>query len=127
MLPVLLMAIGILGFPAGATAQDVDLTGDWMLTVESPNGTGERQVTFVQDGTELSGEIASSRAAGPLSGTVEGDQIAFVAIVMMDSGPFEITYTGTVTGDEMEGAVAFGSYGSGTFKGHRVEPATETR
>jgi len=122
-----LLALGVLGSPSQATAQDVDLTGDWVLTVESPNGTGERQVTFIQDGTELSGEIASSRAAGPLSGTIEGAEVAFVAMVMMESGPFEITYTGTVTGDEMEGAVAFGSYGSGTFKGHRVEPATETR
>jgi len=126
-LPVLLLTLGSLGFPHAAAAQDLVLTGDWVLTVESPNGTGERQVTFVQEGTELSGEIASSRAAGPLSGTIEGDQVTFVAMVMMDSGPFEITYTGTVTGDEMEGAVAFGSYGSGSFKGHRVEPSTVAR
>jgi hypothetical protein len=121
------MAIGILGFPGGATAQDVDLTGDWVFTVDSPNGSGERQVTFVQEGNKLSGEIASSRAAGPLSGSIEGAEVAFVAMVMMESGPFEITYTGTVTGEGIEGKVEFGSYGSGTFKGRRVEPATETR
>jgi hypothetical protein len=123
---LLLLTVGVLAIPDGASAQDVDLTGDWVFTVESPNGTGERKVTFVQDGNELSGEIASSRAAGPLSGTIDGDKVTFVAMVMMESGPFEITYTGTVKGDEMEGAVAFGTYGSGTFKGHRVEPATET-
>jgi hypothetical protein len=118
----LLLGVMVLGFPVGATAQGLDLTGDWVFTVESPNGSGERQVTFVQDGNKLSGEISSSRAAGPLSGTIDGGEVTFVAMVMMDSGPFEITYTGTVTGKEMEGKVEFGSYGVGTFKGHRVEP-----
>ncbi len=126
-LPALLLALGVLGSPSGATAQDVDLTGDWVFTVESPNGSGERQVTFVQDGNALSGEISSSRAAGALTGTIDGDQVTFVAMVMMDSGPFEITYTGTVTGDEMSGSVEFGSYGSGKFQGHRVEPSTVSR
>jgi hypothetical protein len=123
-IPALILALAVLGSPSGAFAQDVDLTGDWVFTVQSPNGSGERQVTFVQEGNKLSGEIASSRAAGPLSGSIEGAEVAFVAMVMMESGPFEITYTGTVTGDEIEGKVEFGSYGSGTFKGHRVKPAS---
>ena len=126
-LPLLLVTAGLFCTSSGAAAQDLDLTGEWVLTVESPNGTGERSVTFVQDGGELSGEIASSRAAGPLSGTIEGNEVSFVAMVMMESGPFEITYTGTVTGDEMSGVVEFGSYGSGTFRGHRVEPGAESR
>ncbi|MBT8402790.1 MAG: hypothetical protein KJP18_02960, partial [Gemmatimonadetes bacterium] len=52
-------------------AQDVDLTGDWVLTVQSPNGTGTRDVTFVQEDGELTGTISSTRASGPLEGTVE--------------------------------------------------------
>jgi len=122
-LPLLLLALTVLAFPLGASAQDFDLTGDWVLTVESPNGTGQRSVTFVQEDNELSGDIASSQAAGPLSGTVDGDKVTFVAIVQMDSGPFEITYTGTFADDEITGTVEFGSYGSGTFRGRRAEGA----
>ncbi len=126
-LPALLLALGTLGLPVAATAQGLDLSGEWVLTVESPNGTGERQVTFVQDGDALSGEISSSRAAGELTGTVDGDKVTFVAVVQLEGGAFDITYTATVTGDEMEGSVDFGSYGSGSFKGRRVKPAPSSR
>ena len=117
----LLLMLGIFGSPRAAAAQDVDLTGKWEFSVDSPNGVGERSVTFLQEGAELTGDIASSRAAGPLTGTVEGNKVTFVATVQMDSGPFEITYVGTIEGDEITGSVEFGSYGAGMFTGRRVE------
>ena len=120
-LQALLVLLAVLAWPIAASAQDLLLTGDWVFTVESPNGTGERHVTFVQEGNELSGEIMSSMAAGPLSGTIDGNEVTFVAVVQMDSGSFEITYTGTVTGEEMVGTVEFGSYGAGTFRGRRAK------
>ena len=107
--------------PTPAGAQDLDLSGEWLLTVESPNGTGTRQVTFVQKGDDLTGTIASSRASGDLTGSVEGENVRFVAVVNMESGPFEIAYTATVVDGLMEGTVDFGDYGSGTFAGRRVE------
>ena len=97
------------------------MSGTWVLTVESPNGTGQRDLTLVQDGNELSGEISSSRASGELSGTLEGNEVVFLAVVYMESGSFDITYTATVTGDEMKGTVDFGDYGSGTFTGKRID------
>jgi hypothetical protein len=121
-LPLLLLTTLLaVGAPTDASAQAVDLTGAWLLTVESPNGTGTREVTFVQDGESLSGQISSSQATGLLVGTVDGDDVTFVATVEMTSGSFDITYRATVTGDEMEGSVDFGSYGGGTFTGRRVE------
>lgn len=117
----LLLALAVLAHPMDATAQDLDLTGDWVLTVESPNGTGTRGVTLVQDGDDLTGEISSSRAAGELAGTVDGDVVTFVALLMMDSGPFEVTYSATIENGVMTGTVDFGSYGSGTFTGVRAE------
>ena len=118
-LSALLFAAGTLVAPAMIVGQDLDLSGKWLLTVESPNGTGSRDLTLVQVGNDLTGEIASSRAIGDLEGTVDGDQVTFVAVVYMESGSFDITYTGTIKDDEMEGTVDFGSYGSGTFTGRR--------
>ena len=99
---------------------DFDLTGAWTLSVMSPNGAGTRAVTFVQDGNVITGEIASSMAAGPLTGTIEGNVVRFVAEVFMQSGSFEVTYSATwVDGELKDGTVDFGSYGSGTFTGKR--------
>ncbi len=126
-LPTLIFALAALGLPMEAIGQDLDVSGDWILTVESPNGTGERQVTFIQDGEELTGEISSSRAAGDLTGTIEGNEVTFVAVVFMDSGAFEITYSATITDGVMTGTVDFGSYGSGTFTGRRAESSSGAR
>jgi hypothetical protein len=119
-MPFLLFALAASGLPAEAAAQGLDLSGAWALTVTSPNGTGERQVTFVQDGHDLSGQISSSRAAGTLTGTVEGDKATFLAVVEMESGAFEIVYEATVADGEMKGTVDFGDYGTGTFTGRRA-------
>ncbi len=118
-LSTLLLAVGTLALPGRTVSQDLDLSGEWILTVESPNGTGSRDLTLVQDGNELTGEIMSSRAGGELTGSVDGHEVTFVAVVYMESGSFDITYTATVTGDEMKGTVDFGDYGSGTFTGKR--------
>ena len=120
-LGALLLTVASLALPANGAGQELDLSGDWVFTVESPNGTGKRDVTFVQEGNKLTGQIMSSRADGDLSGTIDGDQLTFVAIVQMESGAFEITYNATVTGNDMTGTVDFGDYGVGTFRGHRVE------
>ena len=67
------------GLPLEVSGQALDVSGAWVLTVESPNGTGRRDVRFVQDGGDISGEISSSRAAGPLLGTVDGHDVTFIA------------------------------------------------
>jgi hypothetical protein len=103
-----------------SAAQDFDLTGAWTFSVMSPNGAGTRDVKFVQQGKDLTGEIASSMAAGPLKGTIEGNVVTFVAEVFMESGPFDITYRATYKdGELIDGTVDFGDYGSGTFTGRR--------
>jgi len=119
----LLLALTVLPRTA-ALAQDVDVTGEWILTVESPNGTGSREVTFKQEGTVLTGFISSSMAAGDLTGTVEGNVITFVAMIAMDSGAFDVVYTATLEDGMLKnGIVDFGEYGGGAFTGVRKPPA----
>lgn len=129
-LPVAMVAG--LAWAAPAAAQDpeppaADLTGAWVLTVESPNGTGTRDVEFAQDGNALTGTIASTMAVGDLTGTVEGTRVRFTAVVAMDTGDFEIVYRATIAdGALVDGTVDFGTYGSGTFTGRRKEAGAST-
>jgi len=105
-----------------AAEQAIDLSGEWELVVQSPNGTGTRTLTLVQTGDSIRGTVSSSRASGELEGVVEGDTLTFTALLMMESGPFPVTYRGTFTEDEMAGTIDFGDYGSGTFSGRRSKP-----
>lgn len=123
----LLLALTVI--PADAAfAQDVDLTGEWILTVESPNGTGSREVTFKQEGTVLTGFISSSMAGGELTGTVEGNVVTFVAMIAMDSGAFDVLYSATLEDGMLKrGNVDFGEYGGGSFTGVRKPPPQGVR
>ena len=115
----LVLATGAVPAP---TEADFDLTGEWILTVESPNGTGTREVTFVQEDDVLSGTISSTMATGPLTGRVnqEDATVTFTASVSMGSGDFDIVYLATYSeGKLVDGIVDFGDYGEGTFEGER--------
>lgn len=118
--------------PAPALAQAepapaLDLSGAWVFTVQSPNGTGTRQVTLTQEGDSISGTISSSRASGEFTGVLEGGRLTFTVVLAMDSGPFPVIYDATIVGDEMEGTVDYGDYGLGTFTGRRVDPVPGAR
>lgn len=117
------MAVGA----APATAQNpdrIDLTGEWVLTVMSPNGEGRRSVTFQQEGDDLTGTYSSSMSEGTVVGTVDQSDgtVMFTATVTMSTGDFDILYIGTwVDGEIVNGEIDFGDYGDGTFTGRRVE------
>lgn len=109
-----------LGAP-GVSAQAPDLSGEWIFTVQSPNGTGTRRATLIQEGDSITGTISSDRATGDVIGAVEDGVVTLNALLMMASGPFEVVYEAEVTDDTMTGTVDFGSYGSGTFTGRKAD------
>lgn len=82
----------------------VDVSGVWEVTSESPRGTMTRKVTFVQDGTALTGTMESRMGSLPIEkGSVEGDKISFTVEFSMGDRRFEIVYTGTVEGEKASG------------------------
>lgn len=108
-------------------AQELDVTGTWEFATQSPNGPGTRQVVLAQHGDSISGTISSSRASGDLVGVLEGDQLTFTVILMMESGPFPVSYSAIVSGDGMVGTIDFGDYGAGTFTGTRTDSGPLSR
>lgn len=122
-----LASLGLLWVPSQVQAQEMSLTGDWEFTVESPNGTGSRQVALVQEGDSLSGSITSSRASGPITGWVKDGTVTILAELTMDSGPFTVVYEATLSDGTLTGIVDFGDYGAGTFTGQRVQGTQAAR
>jgi hypothetical protein len=115
----LLLATVSLAAQEKPAAKPAEVAGTWDLSVSSPNGTGSRVLKLQQDGEKLTGDVTSSMSSGKVTGTVKGSAVAFTAMVSMESGTFEIRYTGKVDADKMSGDVDFGEYGSGTWTGTR--------
>ena len=93
-----------------------DVTGTWKFNVVLDAGSGNPTFTFEQEGENLTGVYRGAVGEAQLLGTVEGDEIEFTFVIQ----GAKVTYTGTVTGDTMEGTCDYGGVASGTFTGTRV-------
>lgn len=99
--------------PILLTAQDVNVTGDWEMTVKSPRGERTRNIHFEQDGEKLTVTM-EGRGGEKITGegTIKENKIEWSITRSTPRGEFTITYTGTVEGDTMSGEAQMGDFGS---------------
>jgi hypothetical protein len=98
--------------------EKIDITGAWVLQVETQMGSGSPTFAFKQEGEKLTGTYKGLFGEADLTGTVKGDQVEFSFKV---SGQINgtVTYTGTTDGKEMKGKTRFAELGEGTFTGKK--------
>lgn len=97
-------------------AQKIDVTGDWVFTVETGAGSGSPAVTLKQDGEKLTGTYSGQLGNAPLTGTVKGTAIQFSFNGEIQGQAFDVNYEGTVDGATMKGSMSgAGGQLSGTF------------
>ena len=82
-----------------ATAQRVfaDITGNWTMTVDGPQGVTESGVVFRQAGDSLTGTITSEMfGAAKMVGFVKGDTVGFAYAISVEGMEFELSAGGLV-------------------------------
>lgn len=99
-----------LSLPYPAIAQ-VDVTGDWTVTVESPQGTTSIDATMKQTGEDLTGSITSPMGSVDFKGKVVKDALNVKYTLDLQGNSIEITMTGTVAADSITGNLNFGGMG----------------
>lgn len=108
-----------LGLALSAAASAADLTGTWVLTVDSPQGTANPTMVLEQDGNNVTGTYEGSMGSAKLNGTVDGDSFVLNAEMSMQGMDFTLTYSGTQNGDSMKGDVDLAGMGGAGFTGER--------
>lgn len=108
---------------APAMAQSADVTGDWDLTITSPQGAREAKASLKQDGEKLSGVFKSQRGDLPITGSIKGKEIKISYTVKFQDQDLSITLTGNVDGDAMKGEADFGGFAQGDWSGKRASAA----
>ena len=95
----------------------IKLTGKWKLTVNAPQGTQEAtaDLTMAPDGTlngsvaGVSGEIMGSMGTVSISdGWVSGGKFSFAVTLTVEGSPLDVTFSGTLEGDQMKGTASGG-------------------
>jgi hypothetical protein len=105
---------------AAARAQDtVDLTGTWVMQVDTAAGSGSPTFTFKQTGDTLAGTYEGTFGKADVKGEVKGNKATWSFSADAQGTQLNITYSGTVEKDTIKGTVTLGELGDGTFTGKR--------
>ena len=96
-----------------------NLTGQWVLTTESPMGAQDSEMTVKQTGNELSGTLTSAMGSVDYKGSLTGKDVAFGFLMNAQGMSLQIDYKGVVEGDTMKGTTKFGDFGEGNFTAKR--------
>jgi len=107
-------------------AGQVNLTGDWDMTIESPQGTNTVKVSLTQDGEKLSGLFKSEMGELPFTGTIVGVDVKFAFAIPIQGQSLDIAVTGKVDGQTLAGKMQFGGFGEGDWTAKRAAAAAAT-
>jgi xanthosine utilization system XapX-like protein len=93
-----------------------DVSGIWVMTMQTPQGEMAMDATFTQDkeaikvsmmspmGTEMKGE-----------GTIKEQELQWTMAISTPNGEFSLGFKAKLDGDTMTGEVQMGDFGSSTF------------
>src|ERR1700743_2295403 len=104
-------------FPLAQMAAAADVTGTWIMAVETGAGSGSPTFILVQKGEALSGSYKGQLGEAQVTGTVKGDDVTIEYKVDGQAGSLAVKYTGKTDGKTMSGKVSLGQLGEGTFTG----------
>jgi hypothetical protein len=93
--------------------------GAWKTSVNSPMGVQEGELEITTSGETFTGIMKGRQGEQPISGTVDGDTLAWSASITMPI-PMTLEFTVTVSGDAMTGSVKAGAFGSSPLTGVRA-------
>jgi hypothetical protein len=98
-----------------AKPADVNVTGVWDMSVETPNGTIENVATLKQEGEKLTGTLSSQMGEIAMEGTVVGNEIKWVLNIDMGGQQVAIAFAGKVEGETMAGVFEMGGMGTAAW------------
>jgi hypothetical protein len=110
-----LLAIG--AFTIAQMAAAADVTGTWIMAVETSAGSGSPTFVLVQKGDALSGTYKGQLGEAQVTGAVKGDDVTIEYKVDGQAGSLAVKYSGKTDGKTMSGKVSLGQLGEGTFTG----------
>lgn len=97
-LNMILLSLVVAALVAPVSAADI--TGQWKAQAQGADIT----ITFKVDGTKVTGTLDNS-LSGPTEireGKIEGDEISFYVIRMLNQTETKITWKGKVSGDQIK-------------------------
>ena len=99
----------------------VNAEGTWIYSVESPQG-GAGKLILKKEGEKYNGVITNNRSAKETSLTsvvVKGNEVTIGYEVSFGGNTMVVSIKGTITGDELNGTMSVGQFGTFPVNGKR--------
>jgi hypothetical protein len=119
MLAIMLGVLAALLQTAQPTAPPA-VTGEWAARVTAPRGVLEYTMYLQQEGPRVTGYFQSEYGEIPLKGTIKDATLSLAWTLPDAKGPIEVTMTGTVNGDAIDGEATLAKVGKGSFHAERT-------
>ena len=101
---------------APAPQKTVDVSGVWLVTMQTPQGEMTQEATFTQDKEALKVSMTSPMGTDMKGeGTIKGQDLQWTLTISTPNGDFALGFKAKVDGDSMTGDVQMGDFGSSTF------------
>ena len=111
---MLLILLTIVCCAVATQAQD-SVSGQWDMTIETPQQTITRLINLKADGEKVTGAFKGPNGELPVSGSFKGNEIKIVYTVNFQGNDLTITMTGTVEKASMKGTADFGGFATGPW------------
>ena len=98
-------------FIVDADAPPANVAGDWNISAEAMGQALQISLHLEQNDSEVTGEMESAMGGGDLTGTVTGNNLSAVSKTEIMGKEVELTISGTVDGDAMNGSINAGMPG----------------
>lgn len=119
LLLVLLVAC-VLTLPA--LAADVNVTGEWQITIVTENGTFNPVAVINQEGEKLTGTYKGRFGESKLEGSITGKAVTWTARINVQDQDVTLTYKGELTdNDNMKGTAQMGDFGTAEWTAKRAK------
>ena len=118
----------MVALPAAAS----ELPGRWTAEFDSPIGVQKYVFEFTKTGDAVTGEATFERSIGngkaPLKNVkVDGDKVTFDEPLAIDGNEMTISYSGTLTGDELKLERKVGEFGTEQLTAKRAAAAAAAK
>jgi hypothetical protein len=119
---LIVVTLAVVFSTSAATYQKFDLSGEWVVEVQTEAGSGSPTFVFKQDGDKLTGKYKGILGEAEVTGTVTGKTVRFSFSGDAQGTAINVIYEGEIESDSaIKGKVDLGGMGSGTFTGKKVK------
>jgi len=118
-LRIIALAVACL-VPVLAAAQAAEVAGKWDVTVSTDQGDRPAVLTISQSADTLAATLSGPQGEVPADISLKGTTITLSFTLQTQNGPMNVSMSGTVDGNAMQGTLDMGGMGSAPWTARRA-------